>query len=145
LINLLFCALATSPCAAVCIPRAKARKPHFTGIASRKSVRDAARQPLWLTLRRVIRGIDLSQHTVLAVLAFMTRGLGTGLGELRTFRIVVNPPGTERDRITLKSNVFKETNYAGYADTVGGRYSSIPCSRIMGTNCTSGSGQGHTR
>jgi hypothetical protein len=46
-------------------------------------------------LRRVIRGIDLSQHTVLAVLAFMTRGLGTGPGELRTFRIVVSPPGTE--------------------------------------------------
>jgi hypothetical protein len=75
LINLLFCALATSLRAAVCIPREKARNPHFTGIAWRKSVRDAARQPLWLALQRAIRGIDLSQHAALAVLAFMARGL----------------------------------------------------------------------
>jgi hypothetical protein len=35
LINLLFCAHATSRRAVVCSPRAKARKPHFTGIALR--------------------------------------------------------------------------------------------------------------
>jgi hypothetical protein len=87
-------------------------------------------------LQRTIRGIDLSQHPVLAVLAFMARGLGTGLGELRAFRIVVKAR-LERSKTALRCNPtssIKEANYAGYADIVGGRYSSIPCSRIVGTN-----------